>query len=301
LVADETDTLGWRAGLKNVGGVAADTRQYFSTPSGRCLAAKLADHLVAYDATDDLIPFFGDHRLAHAEAYFQLKNSVCLAYHGFYSQAFSTLRSVCELSLLQASMPEGPVVSDRKLGLLRSILPPECTLPGLDEVNWVLPAGFGASQSPKREASNLEEWAVDGCRTPPWHKMWARLLESDCARRFDCETELSVRLSESMGDLDPYVHARGRLRSAIGLSSGNILRLSEESLSQFGTRMMCASQVSITILLLAFLPRATFHPYAAAGFIDSGDLHRALIVLPSKDATLLRGIYDSRNSESGSV
>ncbi len=301
MVADEIAQLEWRAGLENVVGVASDTRRYFSTPSGLRLAAQLANHLAAYGATDDLIPFFGDHRLAHTEAYFQLKNSVCLAYHGFYSQAFSTLRSVCELSLLQASLPEGPVVSDQKLDLLRSMLPPECELPGLDEVNWVLPAGFGASQSPKQEASSLEEWAVDGCRTPKWWQMCERLLESDCARRFDSETQLSARLSGSMRNLDPYVHARGRLRSATGLSSGNMLRFSEESLSQFGTQMMCATQASIAMLLLAFLPSATFHPDAAAGFIDSGDLHRALSVLPSKDATLLRGIYESRNSESGSA
>lgn len=301
MVADEIAQLELRAGLENVEGVASDTRRYFSTTSGLRLAAQLANHLAAYGATDDLIPFFGDHRLAHIEAYFQLKNSVGLAYHGFYNQAFSSLRSVCELSLLQASLPGGPVVSDQKLDLLRSMMPPEYELPGLDEVNWVLPAGFGASQSPKQEASCLEEWAVGGCRTPPWRKMRDRLLESDCARRFDSVTGLSARLSESMGKLDSYVHARGRLRSATGLSRGDMLRLSEESLSQFGTRMMCATQVSIAMLLLAFLPSATFHPDAAAGFIDSWDLQRALSVLPSKDATLLIGIYDSRNSESRSV
>ena len=99
-----------------------------------------------------------------------------------------------------------------------------------------------------------------------------------------------------LSSLDPYVHARGHLRSATGLSAGNTLRFSEESLSQFGTRMMCATQVSIAVLLVAFLPSATSHPQAAAGFINFGDLHLALGVLPSKDAELLRAVYDDRDA-----
>ncbi len=301
VLADKIAELEGRSGLEKVKGVASDTRRYLSTRSGLPLAAQFANHLAAYDATDDLIPFFGDHRLAHIEAHFQLQNSVCLAYHGFYNQAFSTLRSVCELSLLQASLPEGPVASERRLKLLRSMLPHEGDFPATDDVNWVLPAGFGASQTPKKEASSLEEWAVDGCRTPPWRKMRDRLLESDCARRFDSATQFSARLADSIGNLDPYVHTRGRLRSATGLSSGNMLTFSEDSLSQCCTRMMSTTQISITVLLLAFLPTATFHPDAAAGFIDARDFRRALSVLPSKDANLLRGIYDNLSSESGSV
>ena len=70
--------------------------------------------------------------------------------------------------------------------------------------------------SPEQEASSLEEWAVDGCRTPRWPRMLERLL-------------------------DPYVHARGRLRSARPVN-GNMLRFSQESPSLFGARMMCAKR-----------------------------------------------------------
>jgi len=94
--ASEVERLEWRAGLQDVIRVASETRRYFSTPSGLGLATQFESDLAAYSATDDLVPYFGDHRLAHTEAYFQLQNAVCLAYHGFYSQAFSTLRSVCE-------------------------------------------------------------------------------------------------------------------------------------------------------------------------------------------------------------
>jgi len=264
------------AGVGAIAGVAAETRAHLASSSGLRLAAQLADHLSAYNATDDVVPFFGDYRLAHTEAYFQLQNSVCLAYHGFYSQAFSTLRSVCELSLLQASLPEGATFSD-------------------GPVNVVLRLGSCASQHSGQDASSLEEWAVDGCRTPKWPQMLKRLLGSDTARRFDTETQLAARLQESLASLDPYVHARGYLRSATGLSSGNLLRFSQESLSLFGTRMMCATQLSVAMLLLAFLPTATSHPEAAAGFIDDGDLLMALRVLPSKDAKLLREIYNERD------
>lgn len=294
MLADGVSWLESRVGLENVASVAAETRRHLSSPLGAPLAAQLTDHLSAYQATDDLVPFFGDHRLPHTEANFQLKNAVCLAYHGFYSQAFSTLRSVCELSLLQASLPEGPLISDEKLNLLRSVLPPGCVLPDPDAVNWVLPPGFGASQTPEREASTLEEWAINGCRTPRWTLILQRLLDTDIARRFDSETQLAARLRESLASLDPYVHARGRLRSAIGLSRGNALGFSWESLSAFGTQMACTTQVSITVLLVAFLPTATSHPDAAAGFIDPGDLRRALGVLPPRDAQLLRQIYDDR-------
>lgn len=295
MLAGEITRLESSVGEENVAGIAAETRLFLSSPSGLRLAAQLANHLFAYNATDDVVPFFGDHRLAHTEAYFQLRNSVYLAYHGFYSQAFSTLRSVCELSLLQASLPEGNAITDEKLTLLRSMFPPDCVLPDADEVNWVLPVGLGAKQSPEQEASSLEEWAVDGCRTPRWARMLERLLGSDTARRFDSETQLSARLKDCLADLDPYVHARGRVRSATGLANGNMLRFSQESLLLFGAQLMCAMQVSIAMLLLAFLPTATSHPDAAAGFIDYGDLRRALSVLPSKDAELLRAIYDDRD------
>ena len=301
MAASEVEQLERRAGLQNVLGVASGTRRYLSTPSGLRLAAQLGNHLAAYSATDDLVPYFGDHRLAHTEAYFQLKNAICLAYHGFYSQAFSTLRLVCELTLVQASLPEGPVVSEEKLDLLRSVLPPGSVLPGIEKVNWVLPVGFGARQSPDQKASSLEEWAVDGCRTPSWQEMLRRLLDSNVARSFDSQTQLSLRFEESMRSLDPYVHVRGRLRSGTSLSGGNILQFSQESLSHFGTRMMCAVQVSVAVLLLAFLPSATFHPDASAAFIDLGDLHRALSILPSTDSGLLKAMYDSRKSEDGSA
>jgi hypothetical protein len=260
------------------------------------LAQQLADHLSAFNATDDLVPYFGEYRLAHTEAFYQLKNSVCLAYQGFYSQAFATLRSVCELSLLQAPLPEGDAVSDRSLDLLRSVLPPDQVLPGRDEVNWVLPFGFGATQTPEREATTLAEWAIEGCRTPKWQSMCSRLLRAEVASEYDSATRFAARLRESLSSLDPYVHARGHLRSATGLSAGNVLRFSEESLSQYATRMMCATQVSIGALLVAFLPSATSHPEAAAWFIDGGDLSRALSVLPSKDAEFLRAVYDGRDA-----
>ena len=295
MLAGEITRLEWFAGVKKVTNVAAETQLHLSSPSGLRLAAQLTNHLSAYNVIDDVVPFFGDHRLAYTEAFFQLQNSVCLAYHGFYSQSFSTLRSVCELSLLQASLPEGDVMSDEKLSLLRSMLPPDCAFPDANEVNWVLPSGFGASQSPEQVARSLEEWAVDGCQTPRWRWMRDRLLDSDAARRFDSETKLSARLEKSLSDLDPYVHARGRLRSATGLSSGNMLRFSRASLSLFGARMMCATQVSIAVLLVAFLPTATSHPDAAAGFIEYRDLLRALSVLPSKDAELFRAIYNDRD------
>jgi len=172
--------LEWFAGLDGAAGVAAETRLHLSTPSGLRLAAQLADHISAYNATDDLVPYFGDARLAHMEAYYQLKNAVCLGYYGFYSQAFSTLRSVCELSLLQASLPEGQAVSDRTLDLLRSMLPPEAALPGRDEVNWILSAGFGATQSPEREAENLRTGRSTGA---------ARLDGVECLN--DCSSPTS--------------------------------------------------------------------------------------------------------------
>lgn len=295
MCADQVSRLESWTGVGSATGVASETRQYLSSPSGLRLAAQLSDHLSAYNATDDLVPYFGDYRLAHTEAFYQLKNSVCLAYHGFYSQAFATLRSVCELSLLQASLPEGDTVSDRTLDSLRSMLPRGQVLPARDEVNWVLPAGFGATQTPERESASLSEWAVDGCRTPRRSRMLKRLLESDIAHEFDSETQLAARVRDSLSNLDPYVHARGRLRSATGLSAGNMLQFSKESLSQFGARLICTTQVSIAVLLVAFLPTATSHPEAAAGFIDYGDLHLALSVLSSKDAELLRAVYEGRD------
>jgi hypothetical protein len=117
--AREVTRLEVAAGIDAISGIAAETRAHLASPSGLRLAAKLADHLSAYNATSDLVPFFGDYRLAHTEAHFQLRNSVCLAFHGFYSQAFSTLRSVCELSLLQSSLPEGGTPSDGPFNVAR--------------------------------------------------------------------------------------------------------------------------------------------------------------------------------------
>ena len=68
----------------------------------------------------------------------------------------------------------------------------------------------------------------------------------------------------------------------------------KESLLLFGTHMMRATQMSISILLLAFLPTATSYADAAAGFIDGTQLSMALRVLPKKDAELFRQIHDNR-------
>ena len=161
----ETGRLEARAGVGAIAGVAAQTRAYLASSLGLGLAAQLADHLSAFNATDDLVPFYGDYRLAHTEAYFQLQNSVCLAYHGFYRQAFSTLRPVCELSLLQASLPEGATISDGPM-------------------NVVLPLGWCAGQHPGQVASSLEDWAVDGCRTPNWQGMMKRVHNTETGRCF---------------------------------------------------------------------------------------------------------------------
>jgi hypothetical protein len=167
-------------------------------------------------------------------------------FHGFYSQSFSVLRSVCELSLLQSSLPEGAIRTE-------------------EGVNWVWLLGQRAIKSPSSDvASSIEAWAVDGCKIPPWRDMLKKLLRSDIAREFDQKTKLSARLKEIFDGTNQYVHVRGWQRSAINLRNGG-LRLSEESLLLFGTHMMRATQMSISILLLAFLPTATSYADAAAG------------------------------------
>ena len=260
------------ARVEAVAGVAAETRSHLSS-SGSRLADQIAAHLSAYNATSDIVPFFGDYRLAHTEADFQLRNSVCLAFHGFYSQAFSTLRSVCELTLLQSSLPEGTKSYEIEANLV-----------------WII--GQRAGQRSEETANSLETWAVDGCRIPKWQEMLKMLLNSNTARRFNEETHLDDRLREFFESLNSYVHERGYLRSATGLSSGNFLRFSEKTLSFFGTRMMCATQLSVSMLLLAFLLTATTEKDAAAGFIDNDQLAMALRILPPKDAEFLRSIRD---------
>jgi hypothetical protein len=292
--ADHLDRLEFWTDIGSVKGVASETNQYLSSQSGLPLAASLVDHIVAYNSTDDLVPYFGDYRLAHTEAFYQLRNSVCLAYHGFYSQAISTLRSVCELSLLQASLPEGNIVSDRTINLLRSMMPDDQVLPAREEANWVLTPGFGSTQTADREATSLAEWAIDGCRTPRWGEMLKRLLESKIAQGFNSETKLDERVKGLLSNIDPFVHARGSLCTATGLSSGNMLRFSKESLLQFGDRMIRTTQVSIAMLFIAFLPTSTSHPGAAAGFIEYVDLNRALVVLPHKDVEFFRAVYKDR-------
>ncbi|MDY0040486.1 MAG: hypothetical protein RBS57_09250 [Desulforhabdus sp.] len=301
MATDSAAHLEARIGLNDVAGAAADTREYLSSASGSRLASRLIEHLRAYAALDDLVPYFGDHRLPYTESSFQLKNSVCLAYSGLYVQAYATLRSVCELSLLQAALPEGPVVTERQLELLRTMLPPDLELPAIDDVNWVLPGGFGAQQSPDRAATTLEEWAIDGCRTLPWGKMFNRLMALEHAERFARETQLRERFADSMADLDSYVHARGRLRTGTELCGCNAVRFNASTLFQFATRMMCTVQISVTLLLVAFLPTATTHPDAAAGFIDAGNFELALRVLPAADAHLLRIIDSDRRGRGESV
>lgn len=260
------------AGVDRVAVVASDTRSHFAS-SGSRLADQLAAHLSAFNAASDLVPFFGDYRLAHTEADYQLRDSVCLAFHGFYSQAFSTLRSVCELVLLQSSLPEGAISSET-------------------EVNLVWITGQRARQRSEKKATSLETWAVNGARIPKWQEMLQRLLNSNTARRFNEETRLGDRLKEFFERLNSYVHERGFLRSATGLSSGNFLRFSEKSISLFVTNLMHATQLSVSMLLLAFLPTATSEKDAAAGSIDNGQLAMVLRILPQKDANFFRIIRD---------
>lgn len=288
---DYLNRLEFWTDIGRVTDIASETKQYLSSKSGLPLAESLVGHISAYNSTNDLIPYFGDYRLAHTEAFYQLRNSVCLAYHGFYSQAISTLRSVCELSLLQASLSEGNIVSDRTINLLRSMMPDGQVLQAREEANWVLPPGFGATQTADREATSLADWAIDGCRTPRWRGMLKRLLESKIAQEFNTATKLDERVKDLLSNIDPYIHARGSLCTATGLSSGNMLRFSTKSLLQFRDRMVLTTQVSIAMLLIAFLPTATSQPGAAAGFIEAGDLSRAIGVLPSKDVEFFGSVY----------
>lgn len=258
------------AGVDKVAGIATETHSYFAL-SEYPHAKQFAVHLSAFNATSDVVPFFGDYRLAHTEADYQLRNSVCLAFHGFYSQAFSTLRSVCELSLLQSSLPEGTTSSELEANIV-----------------WI--TGQRAGQLTERTARTLETWAIDGGRIPKWQEMLKRLLSSNTACRFDRETHLGNRLKKFFECLNTYVHLRGFLRSATCLSSGNFLRFSEKSFTSFGTHMMCAAQLSVSMLLLAFLPTATTEKNAAAGFIDNVQLEMALRILPKKDADMFRSI-----------
>lgn len=124
--------------------------------------------------------------------------------------------------------------------------------------------------------------------------MLKRLFKSKIAQEFKTETKLDERVKDLLSNIDPYVHARGSLCTATGLSSGNMLRFSKESLLQFGRRMFLTTQVSIAMLLIAFLPTATSQPGAAAGFIEYGDLSRALGVLSSSDVDFFRAVYNDR-------
>lgn len=270
--SQDLESLEWWLNISGIANIVAQTRKFLASSKPR-LAVQIADHLSAYNSTSDVVPFFGDYRLAHTEALFQLQNSVCLAFHGFYSQAFTALRSVCELSLLQSSLPEGATPSGAKVNMI-----------------WLLGQRAASSPSPG-VASSLKTWAIDGCRIPRWKDMLKKQLNSDMARWFDQETKLSARLKEMFESLNQYIHVRGWQRSAIHLGNGS-LRFSEESFSVFGTIMMHATQLSISILLLAFLPMATSNPEAAAGFIDDHQLLIALRVLPKMDAELLRQIFD---------
>lgn len=293
--ADYLNRLEIWADIGRVTGVALETKQYLSSQSGLSLVASLVKHISAYNSTDNLVPYFGDYRLAHTEAFYQLRNSVCLAYLGFYSQAITTLRSVCELSLLQSSLPKGDIVSDRTIDLLRKMLPDGEVLPTRAETNWMLPPGFGATQTPDREATSLAEWAIDGCRTPHWRKMLKRLLKSKIAQEFNSKNKIEERVNYLLSNIDPYVHARGSLCTATGLSSGNMLRFSKESLLQFGGQIILTTQVSIAMLLIAFLPTRTFQTGAEAGFIEYGDLSRVMGVLPSKDEEFFEAIYRNQS------
>jgi len=270
----EVSRLIWWADIDAVAGIAAQTREYLcSSPSP--LAIQIAKHLSAYNSAGDVIPFFGDFRLPYTESFLQLRNAVSLAYHGFYNQAFSALRSVCELSLLQSSLPEGEIPSE-------------------EEVNIVWFTGQLAAEEPSSNyATSLKEWAIDGCKIPRRNVMLNILFESKTTREFDYETNFRERLEKIFIDTDQYIHVRGWQRSAINLGNGG-LRFSEKSLSLFGSSMMISAQLSITMLLVTFLPRVTKNS-AAAGFIDPDHLYMAIHVLPKRDAQFLNNLYEERS------
>lgn len=270
----EVERLNCWVDIDVVANIAAQTREYLCSSPSR-LAIQIARHLSAYNSAGDVIPFFGDFRLPYTESFLQLRNAASLAYHGFYSQAFSALRSVCELSLLQSSLPEGEIPSE-------------------DEVNIVWFTGQLAAEEPSSKyANSLKEWAIDGCKIPRRNVMLNILFESKTAREFDYETNFRERLEKIFSDIDQYIHVRGWQRSAIKLGNGG-LRFSDRSFSLFGSYMMISAQLSITMLLLTFLPSVTTNPEAAAGFIHPDQLYMAIHVLPKRDAQFLNKLYEER-------
>ena len=295
MTSSDLYTLKNISGITNLSEVACATESHLEH-DGASLTARALRAVTSYNDMGDLVPYFGDHRLPHTEASNQLHVAFCLAFHGFYSQAFSTLRPVLELTLLQAALPPGPVVSQRKRDLFVELFAPQADPLVWETVNLVLPAGFGERQTPHQTAGTIDDWASDGCRSPKWKPLLKQVFKTDVAHELDERLGLSCRVSRLMATLNPFVHTRGRRHTSVGLSKGNVLRFSADSFNRFCEMMLDVVSISLEIYLVRFLPTATFHPEAAAGFLEEGDFLRAMKLVPVPDAEVLGELYEATRS-----
>jgi hypothetical protein len=214
--------------------ILASTREYLASSPDK--VHNLASALWAFNNMIDLPPVGGDCLLPYQEAFQQLRDSVALAFGGFYSQALGSLRIALEMSLLQSSLP---IQSPSEDSESRPI--------------WPLGVRAEFEAQSNEDAPSVESWAVNGGRTPRRAQMLDALLHTDPARKFDRETCLRDRINGAFAELDKNVHVRGWLKSGVRTrltSSG----FSEETLSVYITQMLLVTQLALVILLLAFSP-----------------------------------------------
>lgn len=247
--------------------VLARTRTYLaSTPS---VVTALADSLWVHNDLFDALPIGGDCSLAYQEADTQLRASVSLAFLGFYSQALTSLRTVCEMDLLQAALPAAGFSTEVN-------------------VMWPLGVRSGLLEQGDTASLSVEEWAVLGGRIPRRKSLLDDLLRQPPVAAFAEATSLRPRIQAAFDELDRYVHVRGWLRTALRthvLEDG----FSDEALSFYATQVIRVCQLSTLMILMALSPRVAGD--LASGVVDRSLLFKASSLLLPHDAAVLRELY----------
>lgn len=230
------------------------------------LRRRVQDHLQARYGINDLIPqtldkFGSGHYFPFSESYDELEKSLLLSVFGFYRNAFDSLRTSLELSLVGVFYDRDDDAGSKIQEWIRSDAP----------TPW------------------FRKEMIPALSTIPGYEAFCKISNFEDV------------LQKLYGNLSGFVHVRGFPYSSTRLSSSNVIQFSEESLRVYIDFFCEVVHSSIILILLKYpigmqavplMSKFGLNP-PAGGFLDVEEQVAVLAILGKDEQLVLQAISDA--------
>lgn len=249
-----------------------ETEEYFRNHGD--LRRRVRDHLQARYEINDLIPqtldrFGSGHYFPFSESYDELEKSLLLSVFGFYRNAFDSLRTSLELSLVGVFYDRDDDAGSKIQEWIRSDAP----------TPW------------------FRKEMIPALSTIPGYEAFCEISNFEDV------------LQKLYGNLSGFVHVRGFPYSSTRLSSSNVIQFSEESLRGYIDFFCEVAHSSVILILLKYPIGMQSVPLTskfglnppAGGFLDAEAQAAVLAILHEDERRVLQAISDADPEVRGMV